>query len=47
MMQMARLQGSQDPLGGGVGEGREIHACELGLLMCLFQACEIIWGLKF
>ena len=28
---MVRLQGSQDPLGGGVGEGREIHACELGV----------------
>ena len=33
-MQMAHLQGSQDPRGGGGGgggeEGREIHAWELG-----------------
>ena len=32
-MQIARLQGSQDPRGE---LGREIHDCELGMLMFLF-----------
>ena len=35
-MHMARFKVVKTRGGIGVGEGRKIYACELGLLMCLF-----------